>query len=115
MTDQELIAKTVFGEITLEEVLNKFADRISSIEVDQGFLDDGILYSEANKYESWLLEDGELQLFGKYGTELALPLDSKVKVQEHDIEIRNEDGIYSLTFIEFRSIKFDSLLPGGMK
>jgi hypothetical protein len=105
MTDQELMAKAVFGEITLGEVLNKFADKISFIEVDRGGLD--------ARYESWLLEDGELQLFGEYEMELALPLDSKVKVQEHSIEFRHEDETYSLTFVESKTIKFDSLLPGA--
>jgi hypothetical protein len=61
------------------------------------------------------LEDGELQLFGEYEIELALPLDSKVKVQEYSIEIRNEDGTYSLTFVESKVIKFDSLLPGALQ
>jgi hypothetical protein len=106
MTDQELIAKTVFGEITLGEVLKKFADRISSIEVESNGLD--------SQYESWLLKDGELRLFGEYEMELALPLDSKVKVQEDSIEVRHKDETYSLTFVESNVIKFDSLLPRAL-
>lgn len=107
MTDQELIAKTVFGEITLGEVLNKFESKISWMEVEY----DG---REA-KYESWVLEDGDLQLFGEWEMEVRLPLDSKAKIREDSIEVEYEGENFTFTFIESKTVRFDSLLPGGDK
>lgn len=105
MTDQELIAKTVFGEITLGEVLNKFESKISWMEVEH----EG---SEA-KYESWVLGEGFLQLFGEYEMELSLPLDSKTKVRKDSIEVEYEGETFTFTFMESKTVKFDSLLPGS--
>jgi len=104
---KSLVAKAVFGEITLGEVLKKFHKKISAIIVE--YLD------SENTYDSWCiddLEDGgqELQLMDDYEV-TSFPLETKVKLRSGELEIENEVGTFILTFMEHKKVKFDSLLP----
>lgn len=105
MTNRELVAKTVFGEITLGEVFKIYENNVSHISVEEGGVERG-------KYESFQVEEDQLQLYGEWEMEHAFWLGSKVKVQEDFLEIEDEGLTYHLTFVESKTIKFSSLLPG---
>ena len=110
MNNQELIAKTVFGEITLGEVLNRFENRISSI----GIGPVGRKFDA--EYNSWWTEERELHCVGRdevYERKIVFNLDSKVRVYENHLEISVSGRSYRIVFFETKGIKLDSLLPGA--
>ena len=99
---KSLVAKAVFGEITLGDVLKKFHKKISAIVVE---------YEDSEFiYDSWCVDEGELQLMEDYET-LSFPLDTKIKLRSSELELEDETGIYVLTFMQHKKVKFDSLLP----
>lgn len=111
MNDKELIAKTVFGEITLGEVLSRFEYRISSISIGPA---ERTFDAE---YNSWWTERGELHCVGHdevYERKIIFSLASKVRVHEDHFEVMNCSGrLYRVFFFETKPIKFDPLLPGA--
>jgi len=104
---KSLVAKAVFGEITLGEVLKKFHKKISAIMVE---------YEDNESiYDNWCVDDDgdggqELQLPDDYEV-TSFPLETKVKLRSSELEIENEVGTFILTFMEHKKVKFDSLLP----
>ena len=99
---KSLVAKAVFGEITLGDVLKKFHKKISAIVVE---------YEDSEFiYDSWCVDEGELQLMEDYET-LSFPLDTKIKLRSSELELEDETGIYVLTFMQHKKVKFESLLP----
>jgi hypothetical protein len=103
---KSLVAKAVFGEITLGEVLKKFHKKISAIIVEYE--------DNENTYDNWCVDDGdcgqELQLMDDYEV-TSFPLETKVKLRSGELEIEHEVGTFILTFMEHKKVKFDSLLP----
>lgn len=100
---KKLVAKTVFGELTLGDVLKKFHKNISAITVE---------YEDKEAtYDNWYFDEGELQIIDEYEKVCSFPLDAKVKVRSDELEFENENGTFILTFMEHKKVKFDSLLP----
>lgn len=104
--NKELVAKTVFGEITLGEIFKLFEKKISLIMVEEGGVERG-------NYDHFEVDEDKLCIYGEWQMEHAFWMDSKVKVQEDFLEVEDGGFTYHLTFIESKNIKFDSLLPGG--
>ena len=99
----ELVAKTVFGEMTLGEVFQKFEGRASSITVDRNDV--------SNDYDSWILEDGTVSFVGEWEVEYEFPLNTKVKVREDFLEFEYKSETYTIALTESKNIRFDALLP----
>jgi len=106
--DRELIAKAVFGEITLGEVIGKFESSISSIFVER----DG---EDLGNFDSWAIEEGHLQLLSEHAVEADFLLDSRVKVHESWLELEKDGVVWTLSFLEYKKVRFDSILSGAAK
>lgn len=112
MTDQELTAKAVFGEITLGDVVSRFNHRISVVNI-------AVLrnaHPVGYDYQSWWVEKGRLVLAGGddvHRRRISFPLDAKVKIQNECLEIKEGDYNYRLIFLETKKITFDEILPGA--
>ena len=112
----ELVAKTVFGEMSLGEVFKKFEKKISSVVVETNgsetnctawrFLEDRIQFGQVLPRYKGSEVTGEW-----WNVELELLLNSKVKVKEDFLEIGHKGDTFILTFIESKNIRFDALLP----
>lgn len=100
----ELVAKTVFGEMTLGEVFQKFEGRVSSITV---ILDRGM----DSEYTSWIFDAGTVSFVGEWEVEYEFPLNTKVKVREDFLEFEYKSETYTITLTESKNIRFDALLP----
>jgi len=107
----EMLAKTVFGEITLGEVFSLFSGRISCIGIGP------IESKTAGDYDCWWTEGDILHCSGRdevYKRKLTFNLTSKVKVYENHLEAVSCGGYsYKVFFFETKTIRFDSFLPGA--
>ena len=113
MADHELIAKVVFGEATLGEVLNRFEYRISTMTVT---VLRGDLRSVGYDYNSWWTEDGKIVLVGEdggYQRRCTFNLDTKVRVHDGYLELKENSDSYRLVLLETKKITFDEILPGA--
>lgn len=119
MKNKELVAKAVFGQITLGEVINKFGDKISRIFVESDYGEfDGSSYSKDTGEEVFFVVDKKnktISFHSSYQIDLQLDLSTKVKVKPNEIEIENEEGRFVLTFIETKVVSFESILPQSRK
>jgi len=107
MTDKELLAKNVFGEITLEDVYRRFGKDIVAIHVENSLGADLV-------NTSWSIEDGQFLGHGVYEADFFFNLKTKVKVLDSHIELEDEDGTeWYLTFLV--PVKLSRLVPGGKK
>lgn len=111
MTDQELIAKAVFGEITLGEVFRRFEYRISAANI-------AVLRNShpvGHDYDSWWFEAGRIIFVGGDETDkrrISFPLEVKVKVQDSCLEFRDPNAPFPvrMSLLETKPIKL--ILPG---
>lgn len=113
MADQELIAKVVFGEATLGEVLKRFEYRISTVTITI-LRDDRP--SVGYDYNSWWIEDGKIVLVGEsgdYQRRCTFNLDTKVMVHDGYLELKENSDSYRLVLLETKKITFDEILPGA--
>lgn len=101
--DKKLVAKTVFGEITLRDLVGKFGDDILMIHV----------YSEDSAVDciskGWSFDEDDLYLHGTLDIDFTFDLDTKVLVQDERIKFEHEGDTYLLTFLG--PVKFDAILP----
>lgn len=107
MNDKEMLAKNVFGELTLEEVFHRFNKDLVAIHVENSLGADFV-------NTSWSIDDGQLLGHGEYELDFVFNLETKVKVLDSHIELKDEEGTeWYLTLL--LPVKFDRILPGGKK
>lgn len=105
MTNQELVAKTVFGEITLGDVIRKFKPDIQSIHIET----DGVEVV----VNSWKVSEKNLKLYNDYDLEGCFDLETKVKVYDDHLEFEHDGLEFYMSFLV--TAKLSSLIPGGKK
>lgn len=107
MTDKELLAKNVFGELTLEDVYRRFGKNLVAIQVENSLGADLV-------NTSWSIDDGQFLGHGEYEVDFVFNLKSKVKVFDSHIELKDEEGTeWYLTFLV--PAKLSRIIPGGKK
>lgn len=106
MTDNELLAKNVFGELTLEDVYRRFEGDLVAM-----YLENNVGIPEL-LVTSWIVEGRQFIAYGDYETNFIFNLNAKVKVLDSHIELKDEEGTeWYLTFLV--SANLENLSPKG--
>lgn len=103
MSDKELLAKNVFGEITLRDIIRHFTGRIEAFHIYGE--DNGIDISS----KDWGMNEEYLQFYSEYEIDLEFHLDAKIKVREKELEVETEGKTYILTI--YQKADFSHLMP----
>lgn len=89
--NEELLAKNVFGELTLRDIIRHFTGKIESFHI----------YSEDDATDlsskDWGMNEENLQFYGEYEMDFEFDLNSKIKVREDELEVEQEGKTYILT------------------
>lgn len=107
----DLAAKHVFGELTLEEVFNHLRDRISSVGVC--FVNNG-KQTTLLPYQQWWTDGDDFILFGSEESQerrLSFPRNSKIKIFKEHVSLVKDGVIIKIVFHETKRINLSNFVP----
>lgn len=107
----DLAAKHVFGELTIEEVFSHLKDRISSVGVC--FVNNG-KQTTLLPYQQWWTDGDDFILFGSEESQerrLSFPRNSKIKIFKEHVSLVKDGVIIKIVFHETTRINLSNFVP----